>query len=217
MKLQQGRREGTSCGSSQCGAAHSIPCCQGAVLLGSLLEIQPVGYTALWDAFYIKHRCLAGAPGFLGRSTVAFLDVGVSPSAQGGLQLPLAWLLPLLLLARPTPAPFPQGNCLFLSTSPQMASLVFPLLGKKFRGCTKFPYCNKNLGAPLGRTPQWRVGKRGDILRKEHLRVFLQKPENILLLKPCAQNLASSETGNCLTATYANSLDEFHSLKCELE
>lgn len=128
-----------------------------------------------------------------------------------------AWLLPLLLLARPTSAPFPQGNCLFLLTCPQMASLVFPLLGKKLRGCTKFPYCNKNLGAPLGRTPQWRVGKRGNILRKEHLRVFLQKTENILLLKPCAQNLASSEIGNCLTATYANSLDEFHSLKCELE
>lgn len=128
-------------------------------------------------------------------------------SAPSAAPSPLAW---------PT-SPFPQGNGTFLLTCPQTASSVFSLLRKKLRGCTKVPYCNRNLGVPLCRTPPWRAEKRGNILGKEHLRVFLQKPENILFLKPCAQNLASSETGNCLTATYANSLDEFHSLKCELE
>lgn len=137
---------------------------------------------------------------------------------SGGASARPAWLLDLLLLSQPHISPFPQGNGTFLLMCAQRAYLVFPLLGKKLRGCTKFPFCNRNVGVPLGTTPQWRAGKRGNILRKEYLRVFLQKNlRNILILKHCAQNLASSETGSCLTATYANSLDEFNSLKCELE
>lgn len=174
----------------QRGAAHSVPCCPGAVLAGSLLrslEVQPV-INSIMGCFIDKASLPCRAPGFLERSTGAFLDVMASPSAHGGPSAPPAWLLPLLLLAQPHTSPFPQGNCMFLLTCPQMASLVFPLLGKKFRGCTKFPYCNRNLGVPLGRTPQWRVGKRGNVLRKELLRVFLQKTRKYFTFKALCTN-----------------------------
>lgn len=159
MKLQQEGREGTSCGLSQHGAAHSIPCCQGAVWVGSLLRRR---YTSLEVQLVINSVMMC----FMHKASLSWRGSRLSGEKHGGISgcggLPLcswwasvrpAGLLPRLLLAWPHTSPVPQGNCTILLTCPQTASSVFPLLRRKLRGCTKFPYCNMNLGVPLAGLP----------------------------------------------------------------
>lgn len=103
--------------------------------------------------------------------------------AQGGLQLALHGCCTFSLCPSPTSAPFPRATAHSCWCVHKELNWSFPCLEKKLRGCTKFPFCNRNVGVPLGRTPQWRVGKRGNIIRKDYLRVFLQENQKYFNFK----------------------------------
>lgn len=174
MKLQQEGREGTSCGLSQHGAAHSIPCCQGAVWVGSLLrslEVQLV-INSITMCFMRKASLPWGGSRLSGEK-----HGGIS--GCGGLPLCSWWAsAPCRAAAPSSPGLAPhqprssgqRHNPVDMSTNGFIS--LSPAL-EKVKRLHKISVLQHESGGSPGRTSQWHVGKRGNVLRKEHLTVFL--------------------------------------------
>lgn len=143
---------------------------------------------------------------------MAFLDVAVSPSAHGGLQLPL---LPLPFGLAHQPLSSGQQHIPFDMPTNSFIGL-FPAR-KKVKRLHKVSILQQEFGGSPVQDSSMAYAEERQHFKEGTFKSISAKTRKYFIFKAMCKNLASSETGNCLTATYANSLDEFHSLKCELE